>query len=142
MKKTELVRKTPMRRTAIKSTTQNLKRARIREAKPKPPRRDGVNFPEKIKEKARYRAGFQCEVKGPHCNGRIEQFHHRRMRSQGGVGTLVNCLCVCGPDHTLIHQKTDWAYRHGLLVKSWLEPHEVDVHAACGTDCARNHLAQ
>lgn len=141
MKRSELKRKAPLRRTAFKTTTQQLKRVRARESKPSP-RRDGVNFTEKVKEKARYRAGFQCEVGGPSCNHRIEQFHHRRMRSQGGVGTLVNCLCVCSPCHTLIHQKTDWSYRHGLLVKSWLEPHEVDVHADCGSGCTRNHLAQ
>lgn len=135
MKKSELKRKTPIKRAPFKRTVQ-------REPRDRPAQRDGVKFSEKVKRKARLRAGNRCEVGGPNCTGEIEQYHHRRMRSQGGLGTLSNCLCVCATDHTLIHQKPDWAYRHGLLVRSWLEPHEVPVHAHCGPGCQTSHLSQ
>lgn len=136
MKRTPLIRKTGLKRTPFKPQPPRQHRT------PPKPSRSGINFTEKIKAKARLRAGDRCEVGAPGCSGQINQYHHRRMRSQGGVGSLVNCLACCSSCHTRIHQRVEWAYRHGLLVKSWLEPHEVPVVTGCEYPCDEEHRRQ
>jgi len=57
--------------------------------------------------------------------------HHRKMRSQGGKGGSHNILKVSPELHEMIHAHPEAAYKHGLLVHSWDEPHliEVDIPA-------------
>jgi len=53
--------------------------------------------------------------------------HHRKMRSQGGKGSPSNIIKVSPELHSLIHAHPEAAYKHGLLVKSYDNPHEIPV---------------
>jgi len=128
LKRSPIVRKTPLARTQP----------------PKPKRkgspRTSVEFSENTRRKARIRANFACEA--TNCRTPPIQHHHRRMRSQGGIGQLANDHLVCPEHHRQIHDNPDWAYRHGLLVKSHNEPVDVPVFAGCPLDCQEDHVSQ
>lgn len=59
----------------------------------------------------------RCEI-GIHgiCLGRGSQGHHRKLRSAGGGNTLCNCLWVCGPCHSAIHDSPALAREHGWII--------------------------
>ena len=104
MKRTPLQRKTPLRNRATRRDR---------------PGKASVEFPPHVKEAARLRSGHRCEARtGKVCTGRIDHHHHILMRSQGGVGTLDNCLCVCSPCHTYIHANPIVSYLSGWLKRS------------------------
>lgn len=69
------------------------------------------------------RAGDWCEAMIPTvCVGPPQQIHHRQMRSQGGEHTVENGIFLCHACHSWVHAHPRWAYRAGLLVKSFDTP--------------------
>lgn len=78
-----------------------------------------IEFPPNVREAVLRRSGGRCEAKADlsGCTDRVEHYHHRKLRSQGGLGTKVNCLGVCGPCHTHIHAHPTLAYMRGWLVR-------------------------
>lgn len=97
-------------------TYSSLRRTRMKRKRPDPNR--GVEFPDEVKAQARVRAGNRCEghcVKG--CTVRIQTFHHRLRRTQGGPGTLDNCLALCRVCHSHIHDHPAESYLRGWLIR-------------------------
>lgn len=125
MKRTELKRKSPMRRqTASRKASK-------------------VDFSADVRALVRRRASDRCEVGIPNgCGGPIQHFHHRLLRSHGGTGTEENCLGACGRCHTAIHANPDWSYRHGLIVRSLNQPADVANWSGCAIGCDENHAGQ
>ena len=67
-----------------------------------------------------------CEVMVPGvCGYRARQWHHRKLRSQGGTNEASNGLAVCHMCHDYIHKNTGAAYEKGWLVKSHTNPLEA-----------------
>lgn len=87
----------------------------------------------------------RCEPQIPGvCVFRNEHAHHRRMRSQRGRTDLDNLLATCNRCHWAIHNPPPhaaerWAYRHGLLVPSWLDPADVPPYLGCPLTCTTDH---
>lgn len=74
------------------------------------------------------RAGHQCEVMAdPLCTTRAEEWHHRKLRSQGGEHTVENGLGICPACHRMIHLNPGQSYQRGWLVKSTHDPADVPV---------------
>lgn len=72
------------------------------------------DFPPAVREAVRVRADWRCEV----CKrSPIDHFHHRLTRSQGGMGTLENCLAVCLLCHAHIHDQPAHSYEQGWLIR-------------------------
>ena len=85
-------------------------------------------IPKHIAEAVRERAEGRCEAMNfPICNGRAEQLHHRRLRSQGGEHTVVNLIAVCAPCHNRFHREVAEAVSQGWIVRSVHEPAEVPM---------------
>ena len=67
-----------------------------------------------------------CEVMVPGvCDYNATQWHHRKLRSQGGTNEASGGLAVCAPCHDHIHKNTGRAYKQGWLVKSHTSPLEA-----------------
>lgn len=128
-----------MKRSPIKRT--EFKRKPAKDRAHKSPRQS-ANFSEKVKRTVSARAFGCCEVGLPGCTGRLEQYHHRLMRSAGGAGTVSNCCGICGPCHLFVHSHPTWAYRHGLLVRRGRKPFEIGPVARCAPDCTEDHTGQ
>lgn len=117
MKRTPLQRKAPMKRTPIQSTNSR-----------KPPPRKKNRIPPDIRRLVMQRAGHQCEVMtDPLCTTRAEEWHHRKLRSQGGEHTVENGLGICPACHRHIHLNPGQSYQEGWLVKSTHDPAAVPV---------------
>lgn len=61
------------------------------------------------------------------CSFRATEWHHRKMRSQGGQHDVVNGLAVCQSCHHYFHMHPALAYSKGWLVRSHLDPAHVPV---------------
>lgn len=63
------------------------------------------------------RSGGVCEARDwPHeCEGRATQYHHVRLRSQGGDNSPENLLHLCTQAHMRIHAFPADAVAAGLL---------------------------
>jgi 5-methylcytosine-specific restriction endonuclease McrA len=72
-------------------------------------------IPDDVRQAVEHRAGFRCEVSGPHCTGGGDHLHHRLMRSQGGGHTTDNLLLACATDHRYIHSHPEESYQRGWL---------------------------
>jgi hypothetical protein len=75
---------------------------------------------------------FRCVRCGRYFpEGRGLDAHHRKLRSQGDMGTLDNGVSLCGSGttgcHGWVHAHPAAAYRLGLLVHSWDDPAQVPV---------------
>lgn len=69
-----------------------------------------------------------CEADAhPHCQGRAEHIHHRKLRSRGGGHTVANLLHVCHLCHGWIHDNPAAATEKGWMVSTWADPTEVRV---------------
>lgn len=75
-------------------------------------------FSAKVKHEKRRRTAGRCEF--PDCRRQGSQYHHRLMRSQGGLGTLDNCMLLCDEHHGYVHAHPTEAYEHGWLIRSGL----------------------
>lgn len=118
-----LERRTPLKRTAMKSRGAPLPRAAL---KPRP-RQKGtgkmvrgeveapVEFTEKVKATIRSRSAGQCEF--PSCPQPGVLFHHRERRPHG-KGTVDNGLHLCNDCHVWIHANVADALEAGLLLRS------------------------
>lgn len=51
--------------------------------------------------------------------------HHRKLRSHGGSGEWGNMIELPAWVHSLVHENPEVAYEHGLLVKSYDDPHQI-----------------
>lgn len=125
-----------MRRSPIKRG-KPLKRTPLRYK----PKNSGSNFSQQTKQMSAARFHHRCAMSHG-CSGRIETFHHRRLRSSGGQGTVDNALPLCTPAHQQIHANPDWSIRHGLIVRGGREPASVDLFLDCGLECTEDHARQ
>lgn len=98
--------------------------------------RNNIVFGYKVKQKVSQDWQNRCAM----CRHPIDEYHHRKMRSQNGKGTAANCLPICARHHKMIHNNPDWAYRHGLLVRSADDPKAVEVFPECSLKCTHDHV--
>lgn len=75
-------------------------------------------FSAKVKTRVRHATGGRCEF--PDCRRQGTQYHHRLMKSQGGLGTFENCMLVCLDHHAYIHANPAESYGEGWLIRSGL----------------------
>lgn len=69
-----------------------------------------------------------CEVNERSvCTFVATEWHHRKMRSQGGAHQVANGLAVCKSCHMYFHAHPAIAYSNGWLVRSHLDPASVPV---------------
>jgi hypothetical protein len=115
LKRTELRRSTPLRRQGpLKGQPLT---GPIRKPRPKPK----TDPPElrAAKEERRQISNDVCEVDG--CGNRATHFHHRWLRSQGGVHEVWNLLHVCagleGRCHEHIHANPEDSYAKGYMLR-------------------------
>lgn len=81
-----------------------------------------------VRETVMGRADGGCELYlAERCTGVATQWHHRKMRSQGGEDTIPNGLAVCHQCHLKIHRNPAASYEFGFLVKSFHEPENIPV---------------
>jgi hypothetical protein len=72
--------------------------------------------------RVRLRSKGVCEAGSEVCNGKASHFHHRKLR-RFKDHTDVNCLHVCPPCHTYIHDNhPEVARSMGWLLFSWETP--------------------
>jgi hypothetical protein len=97
-----------------------------------------ADFSDDTKGHARRRQGGMCQM----CRALpVAQFHHRKLRRHGD-NSPENCLALCVKCHHDIHNKRiDFAYRHGLLLKSWDDPATVGVWLDCLSTCYLDHVS-
>jgi hypothetical protein len=70
-------------------------------------------FTAAVKQQIRDRAGDVCEI----CHERrLAHFHHRLMRSSGGLGTLANGMGCCHLCHAQLHANPAESYANGWLL--------------------------
>lgn len=106
-----LRRKTPLKPS---SAGAHLKRAPIERGKS-----STSDFSPGVKARVRKRSGGWCEFPG--CTRHAQHFHHRLMRSQGGMGNVNNCAHLCTSCHGYVHANPTRSYELGLLVPSWAD---------------------
>jgi hypothetical protein len=83
--------------------------------KAKTPRR----WRDRIQTEVLARSGGWCEANTAACPvGRHigEQFHHRRLRSQGGKDTAENLVFICAAAHDWVHKNPAEAHERGLIL--------------------------
>lgn len=74
------------------------------------------SFPPAVRAEVEHRAGGRCERCG---RNPIQEYHHKLMRSAGGMGTLDNCAGLCWPCHGHVHANPTESYEHGWLLHGW-----------------------
>ena len=138
LKRSGGLRRTPMKRSPAKER-RTLSGGQVEAARErKRERRATAEFSEKTKRRTSNAQGRRCALTG----GPIECYHHRQMKSAGGRGIFENCLGLTHEAHRLIHDETDWAYRHGLLVRRAADPRRVEPVTGCELLCEVDHVGQ
>lgn len=80
-------------------------------------------MPADVARAVQARAGGMCEALIPGvCTTRVEQLHHRRMRSQGGRHTVQNLAGICEPCHSWVHSHPLVARENGWIVSAYNTP--------------------
>lgn len=81
----------------------------------------GKDFEARVKAIVRERSGEVCEGCGA---APATEFHHRKYKSRGGLGTVQNCLHLCGwGNHTGCHGLAHGADApEGWSLHSWEDP--------------------
>jgi len=131
-----------VKRTPLKRSDKPMRRSAMMKRQVKSRRSSLVEFSTFVREGAMRRGGFQCESQGVGCRKTVAHYHHRHLRSHGGTGALENCLALCGPCHAQIHANPGWAYRHGLMVRAFANPGDVEVFPGCDLKCEEDHAGQ
>lgn len=147
MKRSRLDRRTPLdssgtleRRTPL-AKGKGLKRAGRVKPKRDKPRRGRLVLPPPERQRLRHevydRAGGRCEAGVvDECPGRLDrdafEWHHRKLRSQGGDDVHENSLCLCTYCHAWAHANPADARGLGLIVPRGANPAERAVHLADG----------
>lgn len=87
------------------------------------------DFSPRVRQIIHDRAEGVCEAMLPEvCRGSQGlQWHHRKNRSQGGMGDPENCLLVCLWCHEHIGHNPRVSYEKGWLVKMSKDPGDVHV---------------
>lgn len=119
MKRTPLVRRTPLKRSPLRRARQSQKRKRP------------TGFTEGTKALVRRRSANQCEARSEACTHKAAHFHHRKLR-RFGDHSEENCLHVCSACHLRIHDNPEIAYVMGWMVQSFRESGEVPVLHGAG----------
>lgn len=68
------------------------------------------------------------------------QFHHRKMRSAGGLGLVENCLHLCFECHEWVHHHSKVSYGHGVLIRRYMDSHPEPVFHPGWRTCAVDHV--
>lgn len=105
MKRTPLVRRTPLRRTGP------LERVPIRRRRPANP------IPLDVRREVHARSRGRCEINAPGCTGTARHLHHRLPRSAGGRHTWGNLVDACVSCHAYVHANPERAYAAGWLIR-------------------------
>ncbi len=90
------------------------------------------DFSPAAKDAIKKRSGGLCEG----CRKReATEYHHRKFKSRGGIGTVANGLHLCGwGNHTGCHGKAHSAEPpSGWALHSWDDPLLVPVELHAGT---------
>jgi hypothetical protein len=86
----------------------------------------GVEFSPAIRALVLVRDLNRCVVCGLFL-GDGAHLHHRKLRSQGGMGLAENGITLCFQCHSAVHASPGHAVRSGWIVPSWADPLEVPV---------------
>jgi hypothetical protein len=93
-------------------------------------------IPQEVIDAVNARANGDCEACGKPLDSEGYDYHHRKLRSQGGKDEAVNLMLVHaglrGRCHNLhqnsIHQNPNRSKDLGHIVPRWLDPAEVPVY--------------
>lgn len=73
------------------------------------------------------RAKHRCEY--PACPFPASDWHHRKLRSRGGLDCPCNTVALCSfHHHDRVHGQPATATEDGWMVPSWADPMEVPVN--------------
>lgn len=130
-RRTPLEATTPLERRKPIAQGDGLKRSKRPRAKRDTPRRGRIVLDPAARQQLRQavydRAGGLCEAGlTPDCPGRLDrhafEWHHRKLRSQGGDDVIANSLCVCSGCHSWAHAHPAEAKSAGVIVPRWADP--------------------
>lgn len=85
-----------------------------------------VEFPAAVRAKVLTRDLNRCA----RCGRFIPEgahLHHRKLRSQGGLGLVENGITLCPLCHHWVHNTVAAAKATGLIVPSWADPEVTPV---------------
>jgi hypothetical protein len=132
---------TPLERRKPLARGKGLKRSGRVKPRRSTPRRGRLTLTGSDRQELRHatydRAGGQCEAGiAPGCPGRVDrerfEWHHRKLRSQGGDDVPENSLCVCRSCHEWIHRHPQVAQASGWIVPSFAAPEHRAVNLPDG----------
>lgn len=127
----------PLQRRKPIAQGSGLKRSGKPSGKRPNPRRDRLRLVGEERKQLRLdaydRAGGHCEAGvSERCPGVISldafEWHHRKLRSQGGDDTITNSLALCHHCHEWAHQHPEDARMRGLIVPRVSDPAERAVN--------------
>lgn len=109
MKRTPLVRRTPLRSTCgiVRGRPLRLSRPRM---------------PAGLREAVYARAGGRCDCCGQALSPSRWECHHRLLRSRGGRDEAANLVALRPSCHERAHGKPRWATGLGLILPSGSDP--------------------
>lgn len=104
MKRTPLLRRTPLRATKRIPPYSSKRRAASREY---------------MRERFAYLEEFPyCQIRRPECTGRATEIHHRLSRARGGdLVDRANFVSACSSCHSYVTEHPRWAAEHGWLTR-------------------------
>jgi 5-methylcytosine-specific restriction endonuclease McrA len=65
------------------------------------------------------RAKGKCEIRTEVCEIRGNQCHHLLPRSGGGPDSIANCVWICAPCHSHVHDHPTVSYENGWLISRY-----------------------
>ncbi len=120
LKRTELRRRTPMKRAGFKTQGSNLKSKPT--AKPKARRDTGPS--KKVRDAVLGRDRYRCQRCGHRLVGNAYSLQHRLPRGRLGKNTAANLVAVCGSATTpgMCHDWMEHVDRPQATLDGWLVP--------------------
>lgn len=91
------------------------------------------DFPADVREQTLARDLGRCVRCGRFLPPGVAHLHHRKLRSQGGPGTIENAVTLCPQHHGWVHAHPAEARHLGLIVPSWADPECTPVVTWRGT---------